>query len=73
MSSGECLSPRQEAIVRVIRERIVEHGEGLSVREIGEEVGLSCTGSVAYHLDRLEERGLISRSDRRWRSCRLNG
>ncbi|MET9648604.1 LexA family protein [Streptomyces syringium] len=73
MPSAECLSPRQEAIVRVIREWIVEHGEGPSVREIGEQVGLSSTGSVAYHLDRLEERGMISRSDRRWRSCRLSG
>ncbi|WP_229822631.1 hypothetical protein WEB32_01070 [Streptomyces netropsis] len=38
--------------------------------EIGDRAGLSSTGSVAYHLDRLEEHGPIRR-DRRWRSLRL--
>ncbi|MFE0044349.1 LexA family protein [Streptomyces albireticuli] len=70
---AERLSPRQEAIVWVIQEWITEHGEGPSVRETGERVGLSSTGSVAYHLDRLEERGLISRGGWRWRSCRPRG
>ncbi|MET8406094.1 winged helix DNA-binding protein [Streptomyces sp900116325] len=65
------LSPRQEWILRVIRNSIIECGEGPTVRQIGERVGLSSTSSVAYQLGRLEELGLISRSGRRWRSCRL--
>ncbi|MFD7498661.1 hypothetical protein ACFV8T_41290 [Streptomyces sp. NPDC059832] len=44
----------------------------LSVRQIGEKVGLSSTSSVAYQLGRLEARGLISRTGHRWRSCRLS-
>ncbi|MET7498485.1 repressor LexA, partial [Streptomyces sp900116325] len=65
------LSPRQESILRVIRSSIFECGEGPTVRQIGERVGLSSTSSVAYQLGRLEALGLISRSGRRWRSCRL--
>ncbi|MFG2632181.1 LexA family protein [Streptomyces sp. NPDC048473] len=62
---------RQVQILRVIRNWIVDHGEGPSIRQIGERVGLSSSSSVAYQLSRLEDRGLISRTGRRWRSCRL--
>lgn len=71
MSRDGVLSPRQESILRVIRNSIIECGEGPTVRQIGERVGLSSTSSVAYQLGRLEALGLISRSTRRWRSCRL--
>ncbi|MDX3855609.1 LexA family protein [Streptomyces sp. AK02-01A] len=64
-------SDRQQQILRAIRVWIAEHGEGPSVREIGRAVGLSSSSSVAYQLSRLEERGLISRTGRRWRSVRL--
>ncbi|MET8405759.1 LexA family transcriptional regulator [Streptomyces sp900116325] len=49
---------------------LIECGEG-PVRQIGKRVGLPSTSSVAYQLGRLEALGLISRSRRRWRSCRL--
>lgn len=61
----------QLQILRVVRTWIEDHGEGPSIRQIGDQVGLSSTSSVAYHLGRLEERGLISRTGRRWCSCRL--
>lgn len=48
------LSDRQEAIMRVIRSWIVEHGQAPTIRQIGERVGLSSTSSVAYQLGRLE-------------------
>lgn len=66
------LSPRQEAVLRAVREWIAEHGEGPSVRELGARVGLSSTRSVAYQLGRLKALGLISRTGRRWRTCRLH-
>ncbi|WP_327713297.1 winged helix DNA-binding protein (plasmid) [Streptomyces sp. NBC_00464] len=62
---------RQVQILRVIRNWIADHGEGPSIRQIGERVGLSSTSSVAYQLGRLEGLGLISRTGRRWRSCHL--
>ncbi|MET9483617.1 MarR family transcriptional regulator [Streptomyces sp. NPDC006638] len=62
---------RQEQILRVVRTWIAEHGEGPTIREIGLEVGLSSTSSVAYQLRRMEERGLISRTGHKWRTMRL--
>lgn len=71
VSGSQPLSVRQEAILRLIRSWITEHGEGPTIRQIGERVGLSSTSSVAYQLGRLEGRGLISRTGRSWHSCRL--
>ncbi|MER6237664.1 hypothetical protein ABT185_16615 [Streptomyces clavifer] len=41
---------RQVQILRVIRNWIADHGEGPSIRQIGEQVGLSSSSSVAYQL-----------------------
>ncbi|QKW48124.1 hypothetical protein HUT09_36820 (plasmid) [Streptomyces microflavus] len=59
--------------MRLIRSWIIEHGEGPTIRQIGELVGLSSTSSVAYQLGQLEGRGLISRTGRGWNSCRIGG
>ncbi|MFE6022880.1 LexA family protein [Streptomyces sp. NPDC056441] len=69
--STDAPTDRQVQILRVIRNWIADHGEGPSIRQIGERVGLSSSSSVAYQLGRLEDRGLVSRTGRRWRSCRL--
>ncbi|WP_327328773.1 hypothetical protein OG735_41670 (plasmid) [Streptomyces sp. NBC_01210] len=69
---GDAPSERQVQILRALRTWIADHGEGPTIRQIGELVGLSSTGSVAYQLGRLEDQGLISRSGRRWRSVRLS-
>ncbi|MFF3689124.1 winged helix DNA-binding protein [Streptomyces sp. NPDC002187] len=52
-------------------EEIAATGEGPSIRRIGQLVGLSSSSAVAYQLGRLEERGLISRTGRRWRDCHM--
>ncbi|WP_405999604.1 LexA family protein [Streptomyces sp. NBC_00829] len=65
------LTERQSSILRCVTEWIAEYGEGPTIREIGARVGLSSTSSVAYQLRRMEEAGVISRTGRRWRSCRL--
>lgn len=64
---------RQMQILRALRDWITEHGEAPSIRQLGAQIGLSSTGSVAYQLARLEEQGLITRNGRRWRSIRLGG
>lgn len=69
--SSDALTDRQVQILRVIRNWIADHGEGPSIRQIGERVGLSSSSSVAYQLARLEDLGLISRTGHRWRSCQL--
>ncbi|WP_405817380.1 winged helix DNA-binding protein [Streptomyces sp. NBC_00838] len=70
---NEVPAERQVQILRAIRSWIAEHGEGPSLRQIGDLVGLSSTASVAYQLARMEELGMISRSARRWHSVRLGG
>jgi SOS-response transcriptional repressor LexA len=65
------LTERQLSILRCVTEWISEHGEGPTIREIGKSVGLSSTSSVAYQLRRMEQAGVITRTGRRWRSCRL--
>ncbi|MFJ3128031.1 hypothetical protein ACIPJO_34670 [Streptomyces sp. NPDC086993] len=69
--STDAPTDRQAQILRVIRNWIADHGEGPSIRQIGEQVGLSSSSSVAYQLARLEDGGLASRTGRRWRSCHL--
>lgn len=64
---GDALTDRQARILRCVEEWIAEYGEWPTIREIGQEVGLSSTSSVAYQLQRLEQRGVISRDGRRWR------
>ncbi|MBD2835183.1 hypothetical protein ID871_32235 [Streptomyces pratensis] len=71
MTRPDTLSTRQIAILRVIGDWIIEHGEAPTVREIGARVGLASTSSVVYQLGRLEARGLVSWTGHQRRSCRL--
>jgi repressor LexA len=54
-------TPRQQAILEVIKGFTREHGYPPSVREIGERVGLSSSSTVQCHLRTLEKKGLIKR------------
>ncbi|WP_330336828.1 LexA family protein [Streptomyces sp. NBC_00557] len=54
-----------------IHEAIAERGEGPTLREIGEQVGLGSIGSVHYHLKQLEKKGVIVRECWQPRSIRL--
>nr|WP_248296159.1 hypothetical protein [Streptomyces sp. S1D4-11] len=67
----EHLTAREEQILRCIRRWIEERGEGPSVRQLADDIGLSSTASVAYHLGNLEKRGALVRDGRGWRTCRL--
>ncbi|MDX2621609.1 MarR family transcriptional regulator [Streptomyces sp. NPDC013082] len=71
MTGDAPLSARQESILQAIKAAIIESGEAPSLRQIAERVGLTSASSVHYQLGRLEERGLVRRTSRRWRSCQL--
>ncbi|MFF4347883.1 LexA family protein [Streptomyces sp. NPDC001530] len=62
---GDHLTEREERILKCIRERIAERGEAPTIREIGRSVGLSSPSSVAYHLEQMEQLGVIRRTERR--------
>lgn len=52
-------SNKSEKILEFIRQFSQEQGYSPSIREIGEAVGLRSTASVSYHLQQLQEKGLL--------------
>ncbi|MBE6943430.1 MAG: transcriptional repressor LexA [Ruminococcaceae bacterium] len=52
-------SNKAEEILKFVNEFVQENGYAPSIREIGAAVGLSSTASVNYHLQQLQERGLL--------------
>ncbi len=62
------LTPRQRAVLAVIRESVEQRGYPPSVREIGEGVGLTSPSSVAHQLTTLERMGYLRRDPNRPRA-----
>ena len=54
--TGTALTVRQQRILEVIRTQVERRGYPPSIREIGDEVGLTSTSSVAHQLRTLERR-----------------
>ena len=52
-------SDKADQIMKFVNTFIQENGYSPSVREIGAAVGLRSTASVSYHLQALQEKGLI--------------
>ena len=52
-------SNKAELIMEYVNQFIQENGYSPSVREIGAAVGLRSTASVSYHLQALQEKGLL--------------
>lgn len=64
-------SNKTEQILEFINQFVQENGYAPSVREIGAAVGLRSTASVSYHLQQLQERGLLLSSGRKGRKRAL--
>ena len=52
-------SDKAERILDYVNQFVQENGFAPSVREIGAAVGLRSTASVSYHLQQLQEKGLL--------------
>jgi repressor LexA len=65
---SEILSARQIEILQAINKLQAERGYMPSMREIGEEVGLTSSASVSYQLKQLEEAGYLTRDENLSRS-----
>lgn len=52
-------SNKAEEILNFVNQFVSENGYSPSVREIGEGVGLRSTASVSYHLQALQDKGLL--------------
>src|ERR1700719_3568832 len=67
----EQLTERQTKILDYIRRVTRDRSYPPSVREIGENVGLSSSSTVHNHLNQLERRGLIKRDASKSRTVQL--
>ncbi len=65
------LTPRQRRILDVIGEALTARGYPPSVREIGEQVGLTSSSSVAHQLKSLEAKGFLRRDPNRPRALEV--
>ena len=52
-------SNKSQLIVEFVNSFVQENGYAPSIREIGAAVGLSSTASVSYHLQQLQEKGIL--------------
>ncbi len=52
-------SNKAQEILEFVNQFVQENGYAPSVREIGAAVGLNSTASVSYHLQQLQEKGLL--------------
>ncbi len=55
-------SHKSEEILHFVDQYVQENGYAPSIREIGAAVGLRSTASVSYHLQQLQEKGLLMAS-----------
>jgi repressor LexA len=67
------LTPRQRQILDFIKQEVQEKNYPPSVREIGNEVGLSSSSTVHSHLNTLEKKGLIRRDPTKPRAIEILG
>ena len=57
-------SDKAQRILEFVNEFVQEYGFAPSVREIGAAVGLRSTASVSYHIQALQDKGLLLTSDK---------
>ena len=65
------LTPRQRRILEVIKETVETRGYPPSIREMGDEVGLASSSSVAHQLKVLETKGFLRRDPNRPRALEV--
>ena len=66
------MSNKAQEILEFINFTLKNDGYSPSVREICEAVNLKSTSTVQYHLNKLEKKGFINKSDGKSRSLHLN-
>ena len=67
------LKPREQGVYDYISEAITRNGYAPSVRDIEEALGFRSTSTVHMYINRLEEFGLIRKTDGKSRSITLTG
>ena len=63
MSSNTELSAREQEILNLLRQGLIENGYPPTVREICAQTGLRSTATVHAYLERLEKKGYIKKAE----------
>jgi repressor LexA len=66
------LTSRQREVFEFVRDLITNRGYGPTVREIGDQFGISSPNGVMCHLKALEKKGLITREPNMSRAIQIN-
>lgn len=66
------LKPKEQAILNFICESIEENGYAPAVRDVCAALGIKSTSTVHMYMQRLEQKGYISRSDGKSRAIRVD-
>lgn len=72
MSLMSQLTRRQREVYEFVRDKIQNRGYGPTVREIGEQFGISSPNGVMCHLKALEKKGLIIREPNMSRAIQIS-
>lgn len=67
----EELTKRQDEVLQYIKEYMVSHGYPPTVREIGQDMGVSSPATIHTHLNKLAEKGFIRKSGSKNRAIEL--
>ena len=67
------LKPKEQAILNFIRESIDRNGYAPAVRDICAALHIKSTSTVHMYMQRLEQKGLIDRTDGKSRAIRMRG
>ncbi len=62
-----------EKVYRVVKAYLDQYGYAPSIREIARQLNCNSTSYIKYYLDKLQEKGLIERGERKSRSIRIKG
>lgn len=65
------LGKREKEILKFIEKKIAEEGYPPSVREIGQAVGLKSTATVHGYIEKLEQKGYITKKGHKGRTLRV--
>lgn len=70
---GKDLTKRQAEVLNYVKKYIATHGYPPATREIGAELGLSSPATVHTHLKKLEDAGLIRKTNSKFRTIEILG
>ena len=69
----EKLTGKERAIFEYVKDTIEKNGYSPSVRDIRSALGIKSTSTVHVYIQKLEEKGLISKEDGKSRTLRVDG